>query len=467
MFDEVTINMSGNIRDSIKKKTALTLSATILLAAIFLFSLIYCIGGYRSNIQFFSDSYYYISHSSTTLYDYKTAMEEFCDAQDTSYLNSANSKLDDAKKAFAELYSRRFGYDGDIRAAIVDMQDEYNLIDKYMDVIMSTNIAEQAYGVYNNTISLYITDIRDDLDNISYNVWQQGNEAYSKFSDGITVIQIIAIVSFVGLIASSVYSVYFVRNRIVKPVVNAYEWTRLFKDGYCEMADLPAKRDDEIGRLEKAFNIVKDKLSQANALKAQYDEAMNRLNTEEQYKKTFVQQLYAEKRDKEAISTAAKHDGLTGLYNRRTFDGIVEDFFTKKPEDARGALYLIDMDNFKNVNDTLGHLAGDDALKLLAGAMRVVFTGAYLGRYGGDEFIAFVPSFKNEDELEDYAAELCAKMNTRFESNQKFVNLSVSVGIATTDNISEYSELYMKADKALYYSKENGRNQYKLESRME
>lgn len=124
------------------------------------------------------------------------------------------------------------------------------------------------------------------------------------------------------------------------------------------------------------------------------------------------------------------------------------------------------MDDFKNVNDTLGHLAGDEALKLLAGAMRVVFTGAYLGRYGGDEFIAFIPAFKNEDELENHAAELCKKMNTRFENDQKYVNLSVSVGIATTDNISEYSELYMKADKALYYSKENGRNQYKLESRM-
>ncbi|MDD6234412.1 MAG: diguanylate cyclase [Lachnospiraceae bacterium] len=459
--------MTGSIKDSIKKKTAFVLSATITLAAVFLFALLYCIVGYRKNIQFFSDSYYYISNSSTSLYDYKVSMEQFCEQQDYSYLYEAQGKFDEAEKAFTDLYSRRFGYDGDVRTVIVDMQDEYDTIDKYMTVIEQSQIKEQAYGIYNNTISLYVTDIRDSLDNISYDVWQQGNSAYSKFASGITVVQVIAIISFIGLVASSIYSVYFIRNRIVAPVVNAYEWTRLFKDGYCEMADLPAVRNDEVGRLEEAFNIVKDKLSQANALKAQYDEAMERINTEEQYKKTFVQQLYAEKRDKEAISTAAKHDGLTGLYNRRTFDGIVEDFFNKKRDNARGALYLIDMDNFKNVNDTLGHLAGDDALKLLAGAMRIVFTGAYLGRYGGDEFIAFVPAFKNEDELENYAAELCKKMNTRFESNRKYVNLSVSVGIAITDNISEYSELYMKADKALYYSKENGRNQYKLESRME
>lgn len=458
--------MIGSIKDSIKNKTAIVLSATIVLAAVFLFAILYCIVGYRKNIQFFSDSYYYISNSSTTLYDYKASMEKYCDSQDDAYLQEAQTRFEEAKQAFSDLYGRRFGYESDVRAVIVDMQDEYETIDKYMTVIKQSQIKEQVCGIYNNTISLHVTDISDGLDNISYAVWQQGNSAYSRFTIGIGIVQVIALISFIGLIASGIYSVYFIRNKIAAPVADVYEWTRLFKDGYCEMADLPAVRDDEVGKLEEAFNIVKAKLLEANKLKAQYDEAIERINTEEQYKKTFVQQLYAEKRDKEAISTAARHDGLTGLYNRRTFDGLVEEFFIRKKENARGALYLIDMDDFKNVNDTLGHLAGDEALKLLAGAMRVVFTGAYLGRYGGDEFIAFIPAFKNEDELENHAAELCKKMNTRFENDQKYVNLSVSVGIATTDNISEYSELYMKADKALYYSKENGRNQYKLESRM-
>ena len=58
-------------------------------------------------------------------------------------------------------------------------------------------------------------------------------------------------------------------------------------------------------------------------------------------------------------------------------------------------------------------------------------------------------------------------MNVRFERDGKYVDLSVSIGVSTTTGISEYSELYMKADRALYYSKENGRNQYKLESTMD
>ena len=96
--------------------------------------------------------------------------------------------------------------------------------------------------------------------------------------------------------------------------------------------------------------------------------------------------------------------------------------------------------------------------------MRVVFNGAYLGRYGGDEFIVFVANYKSIEELEAYASDLCEKMYVRFGSEDKDVQLAVSIGVAITDGITEYSELYMKADRALYYSKEHGRNQYKFES---
>lgn len=92
--------MIGSIKDSIKNKTAFVLSATIVLAAVFLFALLYCIVGYRKNIQFFSDSYYYISNSSTTLYDYRASMEQFCDSQDDAYLQEAQTRLKRQRKLF-------------------------------------------------------------------------------------------------------------------------------------------------------------------------------------------------------------------------------------------------------------------------------------------------------------------------------------------------------------------------------
>ena len=140
---------------------------------------------------------------------------------------------------------------------------------------------------------------------------------------------------------------------------------------------------------------------------------------------------------------------------------------SNKSVSSEGALFLIDMDNFKNVNDTLGHIAGDEALKTLAGAMRIVFPGGYLGRYGGDEFIAFVPSTCDDETLDRLGSSLCKKMDRKFEHGGKSVRLSVSVGIVNTVGIDDYAELYMKADKALYYSKEHGRNQYTLASSLD
>ena len=130
-------------------------------------------------------------------------------------------------------------------------------------------------------------------------------------------------------------------------------------------------------------------------------------------------------------------------------------------------MFLIDMDNFKSVNDTLGHLAGDEALKTLAGVMRIVFPGGYLGRYGGDEFIAFAIGVSKEDALSKLGQELCHKMDKNFEYGGKVAKISVSVGIADTVGVDDYSELYMRADKALYYAKEHGRNQYKLASTLQ
>ena len=99
--------------------------------------------------------------------------------------------------------------------------------------------------------------------------------------------------------------------------------------------------------------------------------------------------------------------------------------------------------------------------------MRIVFPGGYLGRYGGDEFIAFVTGVSTDEELEKLGQALCSTMDRMFESDGKSVHLSVSVGIVNTIGIDDYAELYMKADKALYYSKEHGRNQYTLASQIE
>lgn len=265
--------------------------------------------------------------------------------------------------------------------------------------------------------------------------------------------------TFVFFCGMGIYMLFFVRKRVVEPALDIVGWAKLFQDDYAEMADLKMKYADELCELADSFNHVKARLIEANQMKVDGEKALRKLREEEAYHEKYVRKFHEEKREKDDISARAKRDGLTGLYNRRSFDDLVEEFLRTKPAKTQGALYLIDMDFFKNVNDTLGHIAGDEALKKLGGTMSIVFPGAYLGRYGGDEFVAFM-TMGNPDVFRVKANELCHKMDTEFVYGNNSVHISVSVGVVSTEGISDYSELYMKVDRALYYAKEHGRNRF-------
>ena len=128
-----------------------------------------------------------------------------------------------------------------------------------------------------------------------------------------------------------------------------------------------------------------------------------------------------------------------------------------------GALFLIDFDHFKEINDSLSHQGGDAALKLLAETLREVFgKQAYIGRWGGDEFVAFATDVYVKESLEEIGKSLCEKMDMEFSFEGKQRRISVSVGIATTEKLDTIEQLYKNADIALYDVKNNGRNGYRI-----
>lgn len=452
---------------SIKYRTTAVLVILFILFAAFLFSLIYTIGGYGKQMKFYTQNYYRVIRINTSL-------NTFTDSVSKYIKNNTKENGDAVSEAFAEfrddlkeLHSVRFKLDDELRTEIEEANGELAVISATIGSILAADNAEDIRDVYKDTLSGSVKMVNEKISFVYKELSESGKAEHEDFSGGVAFVQVLMVLLFIGFTVMAVYTMVFVKNKIAKPIGDVCEWAGIFKEGYCDMADLKFKTDDEMAQLAESFNIVKNNLVKANALKAEYEKLMQKIHNDEEHKKKFVQQLYDEKREKEAISTVAKRDGLTGLYNRRTFDGVVDEFLGKKPAGTEGALFLIDMDNFKNVNDTLGHLAGDEALKTLAGVMRMVFNGAYLGRYGGDEFTVFIVGYGSDGELETLAADLCDKMDMNFEHEGKSVSLSVSVGVATTVGVDEYSELYMQADKALYYSKENGRNQYKLASSLE
>lgn len=156
----------------------------------------------------------------------------------------------------------------------------------------------------------------------------------------------------------------------------------------------------------------------------------------------------------------AKIDALTGLYNRFGIRDYMNRLYEKKIFPL--VVSILDFDNFKSVNDTLGHVGGDEALKLLGDTMKQVFgSSAVLGRYGGDEFVIGFNE-KNMGIVNDRFKELVTRMDRKLEHGGESVALSISVGVVVVDKNVEYDDLFKAADAVLYEVKEKGKNSYMI-----
>ncbi|MDO4276805.1 MAG: GGDEF domain-containing protein [Eubacteriales bacterium] len=149
----------------------------------------------------------------------------------------------------------------------------------------------------------------------------------------------------------------------------------------------------------------------------------------------------------------AEADVLTNLLNREAFKAKVE-----KQLDKGGYLFLLDLDNFKQVNDSYGHQAGDEILKMTAECMKNCFrAGDYLGRYGGDEFLVFMPGNTVEESVKNRAQALLNMIENLSFKNMPELRLSCSIGVASYDG-GGFEALLKKADKVMYLAKESGRD---------
>ncbi|MCC8179257.1 MAG: GGDEF domain-containing protein [Cloacibacillus sp.] len=150
-------------------------------------------------------------------------------------------------------------------------------------------------------------------------------------------------------------------------------------------------------------------------------------------------------------------DFLTGLYNRRYFYEYVNKNRGRRPI----CFIYIDLDNFKKVNDTHGHQAGDEALVATADILRSCFPDAFIARLGGDEFIISLIGDCEIAAVEKRAGSLLRNMNEAFSHHPLFNILSGSIGIARTEDPSvDIDTLLRQSDIALYEVKRGGRAGY-------
>lgn len=155
----------------------------------------------------------------------------------------------------------------------------------------------------------------------------------------------------------------------------------------------------------------------------------------------------------------ANTDPLTGLSNRKRIEEQITQALEEDRE--RGAAFLfIDVDDFKVVNDTLGHLFGDEVLRYVASAIRhKVRTTDIVGRVGGDEFVVLLRNIRSIDIISKKSEEICTAFRAKYSDATPHGGVSCSVGIALYPGDGEcYEELMDKADQALYAAKKKGKN---------
>ena len=167
----------------------------------------------------------------------------------------------------------------------------------------------------------------------------------------------------------------------------------------------------------------------------------------------------------EKLQELAYRDPLTGLPNRSFLNDQLEQRANDVGQTGRFALLFMDLDNFKHVNDSLGHHAGDELLaavgKRLASAIR---SGDVLARWGGDEFVLLIEQADDETQVIEFAERLLENMNRPFlmPGHDVLIGLSIGIALSRDDGSSLVSELLRQADHALYQSKLNRKGSYRV-----
>lgn len=165
-------------------------------------------------------------------------------------------------------------------------------------------------------------------------------------------------------------------------------------------------------------------------------------------------------KEQEELKVKAEIDEMTKLLNKATAEKMAKQILEEYP-DENHAILMIDIDNFKNVNDSLGHDVGDHVISVVAGIISMQFGGSdIVGRIGGDEFMVFMKNVEDREEARRKAQNIvdafCKKENLSIPDC-----VSVSIGMAFSDESGiGYEPLFKKADEALYVSKEKGKSCY-------
>lgn len=325
---------------------------------------------------------------------------------------------------------------------------------------LSSKVEQKAYEKLQGTAPYgFITDPDDSVISGIYGYcrlkdsgWiyliKQQDEQYEEI---ISTMPIILIVTLVIILLIAIWVSRVLAYKYTSPIFTLRENMTDASAGNLEVK-CKVDTDDEFGDLSRMFNSMMDIIS--NNYKELSDSKAALEISEQELKKNYAH-----------IEQLAYHDGLTGLYNRVAFMKFSYELFHDASINRnRHAIFFIDLDNFKNINDTLGHDYGDMLLKEVSAKMlSCISDNDILARNGGDEFLILKNDFQTKDDLDHFASRLVELVHRPFQLDDEIASVSMSVGIAVfpSDGLT-VSELIKNADIAMYNAKNSGKNSYRF-----
>lgn len=293
------------------------------------------------------------------------------------------------------------------------------------------------------------------------------NEKAPKYSEREKLLAV------VSLSADNMFE-YDIENDIfILSVIRNGEWSEIerYTDFETEWKNSKIVHEDDIELFEKFCDNLKlgndNCVSEIRLQKEDNTYCWNRLNF-----KTFynvddkpervvgkMTNISAHKETEKRLIEKAERDPLTKIYNKSTTRSLIRNFLQIDPTDSYDALIIVDVDNFKAVNDNLGHLFGDSILVDLSQELQDLFRSSdVVGRIGGDEFLIFLRGMKQKKHIEEKAADICRIFELLYaDNNQGHITGSLGISLFPQDGVT-YDELFRKADIALYSSKNEGKN---------
>ena len=247
--------------------------------------------------------------------------------------------------------------------------------------------------------------------------------------------------------------------------IHMAEYELVRRDGQRFWARLSGRPFDMAERGGRSVWLIDDVTAQHEAAAA-LRRARDELEVRVQERTAELQAEIVERRQVEArVHHMAYHDALTGLPNRALLsDRLDRALLAARRDRTRLALLFIDLDRFKTINDSLGHLTGDHLLKQVAQRLcRVVRASDTVARLGGDEFVVLVPGVHAAEECALVGDKIIEALAAPVEFEGRSLHISPSIGICLyPDDGEDAASLMRKADAAMYHAKASGRNNYQF-----